>query len=90
MPTPNGLRMGIVNRNARRKRSADVLKAWQMFLFKLEHKYGHRKANLIMHTDPLDNEGPNLYKVVENLDIENNVFFSNQRLEFEIPQISSN
>ncbi len=72
-----------VNRNAKRKRPSDVLLSWKMFLEKLEKEKGHRKGTLIMHTDPLDNEGPNLYKVVENLEIEDNVFFSNQRLEFE-------
>ena len=72
-----------VNRNAKRKRPSDVLVSWKLFLEKLQKEQGHKKATLIMHTDPLDNEGPNLYKVVENLNIENNVFFSNQRLEFE-------
>ena len=36
-----------------------------------------------MHTEPLDNEGPNLFNVVEMLDIQDNVFFSRDRLEFE-------
>lgn len=72
-----------VNRNAKRKRPADLLESWKMFLDKLEEKEGHRKATLIMHTDPTDNEGPNLFKVVELLNIENNVFFSRDRLEFE-------
>ena len=31
----------------------------------------------------LDIKGPNLIKVVENLNIQDNVFFSAQRLEFE-------
>jgi len=65
-----------INRNARRKRSADVLKAWQMFLFNLEHKYGHRKANLIMHTDPLDITGPNLFEIAKMLKIEDTISFS--------------
>jgi glycosyltransferase involved in cell wall biosynthesis len=36
-----------------------------------------------MHTEPLDNEGPNLFKVTEMLGIQNNVFFSRERIEFE-------
>lgn len=72
-----------VNRNAKRKRPSDILASWKLFLDKIEKEHGHRKATLIMHTDPMDNEGPNLFKVVENLEIESNVFFSNNRLEFE-------
>jgi glycosyltransferase involved in cell wall biosynthesis len=36
-----------------------------------------------MHTEPGDPEGPNLYKVVENLGLQNHVFFSRERLDFE-------
>lgn len=72
-----------VNRNAKRKRPSDLLMTWKTFLDEIESKEGHRKATLIMHTEPLDGEGPNLFKVVEMLGIENNVFFSRERLEFE-------
>jgi glycosyltransferase involved in cell wall biosynthesis len=72
-----------VNRNAKRKRPSDVIAAWKIFLDKIEKEHGHKKATLIMHTDPMDSEGPNLFKVVENLEIESNVFFSTNRLEFE-------
>ena len=72
-----------VNRNARRKMPGDTLVSWKMFLDDLEEKHGHRKATLIMHTDPLDQEGPNLLKIIEYLKIEKNVIFSTDRLEFE-------
>lgn len=72
-----------VNRNAKRKRPSDVLLGWQLFLKELEAKKGHKRATLIMHTDPHDGEGPNLLKVVENLDIKENVFFSTERIEFD-------
>lgn len=72
-----------VNRNAKRKRPADLLDAWRLFLEKLEEKHGHRKATLIMHTEPHDSEGPNLFAVTEMLGIQDNVFFSKDRLEFE-------
>lgn len=72
-----------VNRNARRKRPSDVLEAWQIFLNDLQKKHGHRKATLIMHTDPLDQEGPNLYAVCEQLSITDNVVFSKDRLPFD-------
>ena len=35
-----------------------------------------------MHTDPRDNEGPNLEAVLKKLDIEENVFFSTDRIDF--------
>ena len=72
-----------VNRNAKRKRPADLLWAWSNFLNKLEEKHGHRKATLLMHTDPEDPEGPNLYSVVEMLGIKDDVVFSVDRIEFE-------
>jgi len=72
-----------VNRNAKRKRPNDVLWAWKIFLDKLEKKHGHRKATLIMHTEPSDQEGPNLISAAEMLKIQNNVFYSRERLEFE-------
>ena len=72
-----------VNRNAKRKRPNDVLESWSLFLKELKRKKGHQKATLIMHTEPTDNEGPNLFAVSEMLGIKNNVFFSRDRLEFE-------
>jgi glycosyltransferase involved in cell wall biosynthesis len=67
------------NRNARRKRPGDLLFAWKEFLEKNKIK----DATLIMHTDPHDKEGPNLYILSEELGIKNSVFFSRDRLEFE-------
>lgn len=72
-----------VNRNARRKRPSDVLEAWKIFISDLKNKHGHDKATLIMHTDPLDQEGPNLYAVCDHLGITNNVVFSKERLGFD-------
>lgn len=72
-----------VNRNAKRKRSNDVIAAWSLFLDKLEKEKGHRKATLIMHTDPNDNEGPNLFKTAEQFKVQDTIFFSKDRLEFD-------
>ena len=72
-----------VNRNAKRKRPNDVLESWSLFLKELKRKKGHQNATLIMHTDPNDQEGPNLFATSEALGIQNNVFFSKDRLEFE-------
>ena len=72
-----------INRNARRKMPNDILVSWSLFLDALEKKHGHRKATLVMHTDPLDQEGPNLLRTVEQFKIIDSVFFSTERLEFE-------
>ena len=71
-----------INRNAKRKRPSDVLHSWKLFLDNLEKEKGHRKATLIMHTEPTDNEGPNLYRVSEILELQSNVFFSRERIDF--------
>ena len=72
-----------VNRNAKRKRPGDVLLSWKLFLDELHNNVGHKKATLIMHTDPHDPEGPNLMAVADMLGIMNNVIFSKERIEFE-------
>ena len=72
-----------LNRNIKRKRPADVLKAWQIFLFNLEEKLGHKNATLIMHTDPYDKLGHNLLKISENLKITENVCFSSEISSYE-------
>ena len=72
-----------VNRNARRKRPSDIIVAWSKFLDILQEKHGHKKATLIMHTDPLDQEGPNLFSVAETFNVVDNVFFSRERIDFD-------
>jgi glycosyltransferase involved in cell wall biosynthesis len=72
-----------VNRNAGRKLPSDVMEAWKLFLDKLEKEEGHRKALLVMHTDPEDQEGPNLHMVQELLGLQNNVIFSTNKVEFQ-------
>ncbi len=79
-----------VNRNAKRKRSSDLLWAWKIFLEKLEEKHGHKKATLLLHTDPRDQEGPNLLACAEHLGIVPNVIFSTDRIEFEQMNIIHN
>lgn len=71
-----------VNRNATRKMPNDVLNAWKVFLDRLEAEEGHRKAQMIMHTDPMDGEGPNLIATAEMLGISQNVLFSTQKVDF--------
>jgi len=72
-----------VSRNARRKMPADILKSWQMFLEELKQKHGHANATIVMHCDPLDQEGTNLHSVVDMLGISQNLIFSKDRIGFE-------
>lgn len=72
-----------VNRNARRKRPGDLLLSFRIFLEMLEEKYGHRNASLLLHTDPLDSEGQNLYEVASQQNITDNIIFSTERISFD-------
>jgi glycosyltransferase involved in cell wall biosynthesis len=72
-----------VNRNATRKMPSDLMEGWKLFLDKLEQEQGHRNACLIMHTDALDQEGPNLFAVQEALGLQNNVIFSPGKIDFQ-------
>ena len=71
-----------VSRNARRKMPSDILMSWKMFLDDLQSKQGHKKAIMILHTDPLDQEGTNLLQVIDMLGIKDNVIFSKDRIGF--------
>jgi glycosyltransferase involved in cell wall biosynthesis len=73
----------FVSRNARRKMPSDILVSWKNFMDQLKQKHGHAKATLVMHTEPLDPEGPNLFHVVEMLGIKDHVVFSKDRIEFK-------
>jgi len=75
--------VGYVSRNARRKMPSDIIVSWKMFLDELQAKRGHRNATLVMHTEPLDPEGPNLYHVAETLKVQKNIVFSKSRIAFE-------
>lgn len=72
-----------VSRNARRKMPGDVLVSWKMFLEDLQKKHGHQRATLIMHTDPLDLEGTNLYTTIDMLGLRDSVVFSKERIGFQ-------
>jgi glycosyltransferase involved in cell wall biosynthesis len=79
-----------VNRNARRKRPNDVLLAWAEFMKTLNEKHQRSDATLLMHTDPHDNEGPNLIAAADMLGIKDSVVFSNARVEFDQMNILHN
>jgi len=65
------------NRNARRKQAACVIWWFKAFL----DKVGHDKATLLMHTNPLDSNGPNLTALVNEFNLNNGqVLFSTQQV----------
>jgi glycosyltransferase involved in cell wall biosynthesis len=71
-----------VSRNARRKMTSDILVSWKDFLDSLKSKHGHKKATLVLHSDPLDPEGANLHHVIDMLKIKDNIAFSKDRVGF--------
>ena len=69
----------FVSRNARRKRSADLMHAWKLFIQGLPDEVKNDKdlaPQLIMHCDPMDVEGPNLYVLLEHLGMQDYIKFS--------------
>lgn len=72
-----------VNRNARRKMPGNVLLAWKQFLDLLQEKHGHRKATLVMHTEPHDPEGQNLPVIADHFGIKDSVIYSSGRVSFD-------
>lgn len=72
-----------VGRNARRKMPSDIVISFKQFLDGLERTHGHRKATLVIHSDPLDPEGPNLHHVIDMLHLKDHVVFSKDRIGFD-------
>lgn len=71
-----------VSRNARRKMLNDIIYSFKEFLSELERKYGHRKSTLILHADPLDQEGSNLHSIIDMYHLKENIAFSRERVGF--------
>ena len=69
-----------IARNARRKRPNDMLVAWADFIKKHKPSAG---ATLIMHTNPTDQEGPNLLATAQMLGIERFIKFSSDIVNFD-------
>jgi len=66
------------NRNIRRKQPADVIVAYKKFC----EKIGKEKADrclLLMHTQPIDENGTDLYAVIEAIASDVNIKFSEKR-----------
>ena len=77
---PNDFVLLYVNRNIRRKMVGDSLLAFQHFVNQLPPEKRSR-VTYVMHTQPVDNNGTDLPKLIEHLMPEVNVVFSQQKLE---------
>lgn len=71
-----------MNRNCKRKRPGDVLYSWKLFLESL-NKEDRKNVTLLLHTNPKDNAGCNLFEIGYNLDILDTVAFSTEKVETE-------
>lgn len=69
-----------MNRNCKRKRPGDVLYAWKIFVDKLDKK-DKKNVTLMLHTDPEDRAGCNLFEIGYNLDILDTIAFSTEKVE---------
>lgn len=70
------------NRNARRKQSGSLLWWWNDWI---KERGLEGKAQLIMHTDPKDVHGQDLFHIANHLELNNReVVFSTQKLEPEL------
>jgi glycosyltransferase involved in cell wall biosynthesis len=65
------------NRNIRRKQTSDVILSYKMFCDKLPKKESE-KCLLLMHTKPIDENGTNLFSVVNALCPNYDVKFTNE------------
>jgi hypothetical protein len=71
-----------MNRNIKRKQPSDVIWAFSKFCDGLPEK-DRKDVCLVMHTSPIDQNGTDLYKVVETLCPDYDVIFSTQRVSQE-------
>ena len=70
------------NRNIRRKQPADVIYAYRLFCDRLTKEQA-KKCLLLMHTSPIDQNGTDLYAVVDKLCFDYDVKFVNNKIEAE-------
>ena len=70
------------SRNIRRKNPYDIILAWRLFLDQLSEEKA-KKCTLIMHTDPIDENGTDLPRVVENFCVPNlhKVIFTDKKYD---------
>jgi glycosyltransferase involved in cell wall biosynthesis len=70
------------NRNIRRKQPIETILAFNEFRKSLP-KEKQDKVCYVMHTQPIDENGTDLFKVVEHCAPDSNIFFTNRRMSDE-------
>ena len=70
------------NRNIRRKMTSDLILAYKLFVSKLTPEQA-AKTRLVMHTQPVDEHGTNLFAVVDSLcpELADRIIFTNTRYD---------
>jgi len=70
------------SRNIRRKQTSDIIYAFKVFVSRLTEEQ-RKKVRLVMHTQPIDENGTDLIAVIRDVtpEIENNIVFSANRVE---------
>lgn len=70
------------NRNARRKQSGSLIFWYNDFIQKAKKKNKNFKSKLIMHTEPFDPNGQNLYAIIDKLGLtKNEIMISTQKVD---------
>jgi glycosyltransferase involved in cell wall biosynthesis len=79
------------SRNARRKQSGSLIFWFDSFVKKLTKKHKNAKATLLMHTEPKDPNGQDLYRIIQELNLDGNfetkqgrVKISNDKLDLPV------
>ena len=84
---PNKFTIFWNNRNGRRKHPATLIEWFAAFL----DKVGHDKAQLLMHTNPVDSQGTNLHAIVAKLGLtKEQIIFSSKHLNEQVLNIFYN
>lgn len=71
------------SRNIRRKMIPDIILGYKLFLDTIGPSKS-KECALLLHTQPIDDNGTNLYEVIENLCPDGNVFFTGRMVEFKV------
>lgn len=71
------------SRNIRRKMIPDLIIAFKAFCATIGHESADKCA-LVLHTQPIDENGTNLYEVIEHLAPDLNIFFTSGLTSFEV------
>jgi len=77
------------NRNCDRKRPGDVLYSWRMFLDLLSEEE-KQKVTLLMHTNPTDPVGQNLFEIGDMLNLLDTVCFSTENVDTSLINVLHN